>query len=157
MPVSIRQARLEDGPLVAKFNALLALETEDRTLDNLILLKGVESVLTDPARGTYFVADLDGAIVGQLLVTYEWSDWRNGMFWWLQSVYVREEFRGKGIFKALYRHVEILARQSKNVCGLRLYVERHNRKAIKTYQKLGMHRTDYDLYEIDFVLKGHQE
>lgn len=154
MPVTIRQAKPGDRPLIAQFNALLALETENRTLDHLVVLKGVETVLSDSSKGAYYVADLDGAIVGQLMITYEWSDWRNGTFWWIQSVYVREEFRGRGIFKALYRHVEALARQNKGVCGLRLYVEHNNRDAVKTYRKLGMHKTEYDLYEIDFVLKG---
>lgn len=155
MPLRIRQAKTDDGPLVAQFNALLALETENRSLDQVILRRGVESVLSDPSKGTYFVADLDGTVVGQLMITYEWSDWRNGTFWWIQSVYVRNEFRGTGVFKALYRHVESLARTTKQVCGLRLYVERDNRKAIKTYEKLGMQKTAYDLYEVDFVLKGH--
>jgi ribosomal protein S18 acetylase RimI-like enzyme len=154
MPITIRQAMSNDGALIAQFNALLALETEDRTLDPLVVLKGVEALLSDESKGTYYVADLDGTIVGQLLITYEWSDWRNGIFWWIQSVYVREEFRGSGVFRALYRHVENLARQTKDVCGLRLYVEHSNWKAVKTYQKLGMRKTEYDLYEIDFVLKG---
>ncbi|HEX9614733.1 MAG TPA: GNAT family N-acetyltransferase [Bacteroidota bacterium] len=154
MPVTIRRAKPEDRSLIAKFNALLALETEDRTLDNLVVVKGVEAILNDPSKGTYYVADLDGTVVGQLLITFEWSDWRNGMFWWIQSVYVREEFRNRGIFKALYRHAENLARDDKGVCGLRLYVEHDNKKAVKTYQKLGMRKTEYDLYEIDFVLKG---
>jgi ribosomal protein S18 acetylase RimI-like enzyme len=86
------------------------------------------------------------------LITYEWSDWRNGVFWWIQSVYVREESRGKGVFKALYRHVESLARKQKDVCGLRLYVEHDNLNAMNTYERLGMKKTGYELFEIDFVL-----
>jgi GNAT superfamily N-acetyltransferase len=101
----------------------------------------------------YFVAEVDGTVVGQLMVTYEWSDWRNGNFWWIQSVYVEREYRGKGVFKSLYDHVLSLARRQKDSCGLRLYVEKHNRRARKIYEDLGMKETDYLLYEIDFVLK----
>lgn len=148
----IRTARAEDAPLIAQFNALMALETEHRTLDHETLRKGVEAVVGQSSNGTYYVAELDGRVVGQLLITYEWSDWRNGMFWWIQSVYVREEFRGRGVFKALYKHVEGLARKHTGICGLRLYVEHDNQNAIRTYQKLGMKKTPYELFEVDFVL-----
>ncbi len=152
MALFIRPARADDAPLIAQFNALMALETEQRTLDHDTLRKGVETVLREASHGTYYVAEMDARIVGQLLITFEWSDWRNGVFWWIQSVYVREEFRGRGIFKALYRYVEGMARKQTGVCGLRLYVEHDNRSAIRTYQKLGMKKTHYELYEIDFVL-----
>jgi GNAT superfamily N-acetyltransferase len=95
------------------------------------------------------------AIVGQVLITYEWSDWRNGNFWWIQSVYVAEKFRGQGIFRALFNHVDALAKARTDVCGLRLYVDAHNASARKTYERLGMKRTNYELFETDFVLKDH--
>jgi ribosomal protein S18 acetylase RimI-like enzyme len=148
----IRTARADDAPIIAQFNALMALETEHRTLEHETLRKGVEAAVGEPSKGTYYVAEIDGKVVGQLLITYEWSDWRNGVFWWIQSVYVREEFRGRGIFKALYRHVETMARKRTGVCGLRLYVEHDNQNAIRTYQRLGMKKTPYELFEIDFVL-----
>lgn len=153
MALSIRTAMLQDAPLIAKFNALMALETENRVLDHETLRKGVESILREPTQGTYYVAELHGTVAGQLMVTYEWSDWRNGIFWWIQSVYVREESRGKGVFKALYRHVESLAKKRPDVCGLRLYVEHENTNAIKTYERLGMERTGYEVFEIDFTRK----
>jgi len=152
MTPHIRTARADDTPVIAQFNALMALETEQRTLDRETLRKGVETVIREASNGTYYVAEMDDSVVGHLLITYEWSDWRNGVFWWIQSVYVREEFRGHGIFKALYRHVEGLARKQIGICGLRLYVEHDNQSAIRTYRKLGMKKTPYELYEIDFVL-----
>jgi len=152
MTPHIRIARAADAPMIAQFNALMALETEHRTLDQETLRKGVETIIREASNGTYYVAEMDNRVVGQLLITYEWSDWRNGVFWWIQSVYVREEFRGHGIFKALYRHVEGMARKQARTCGLRLYVEQENQSAIRAYQKLGMKKTPYELYEIDFVL-----
>jgi GNAT superfamily N-acetyltransferase len=130
----------------------LALETEHRALDLKLVLKGVEALLNDPVKGTYFVAEVDGAPVGQLLLTYEWSDWRNGHFWWIQSVYVSQEFRARGIFTALFQHVHELAAQRDDVCGLRLYVEGSNARAQRTYERLGMKRTPYEVFELDFVL-----
>ena len=152
--INIRQATLADGPTIARFNAQLAQETENRALDLQRVLRGVEALLNDPAKGTYFVAEVEGAPVGQLLLTYEWSDWRNGNFWWIQSVYVSQEFRASGIFTALYGNVHDLAQRRDGVCGLRLYVEGDNTRAQKTYERLGMTRTDYQMFEIDFVLLG---
>ena len=114
---------------------------------------GVAALLDDPAKGTYFLAELNGQIAGQLLITCEWSDWRNGNFWWIQSVYVEENFRGQGIFRALFEHVHKLAKQRKEVCGLRLYMDSANATARKTYGRLGMKRTDYEVFEVDFVLE----
>ncbi len=153
--IVIRPAVDADGPVIAKFNALMALETEHRSLDHPLLRAGVEAVLRDPAKGSYYVAEINGTVVGQLMITYEWSDWRNGVFWWIQSVYVTEEFRGKGVFKTLFRFIEQEARSKKDVCGLRLYVEKENDRAKKTYEKVGMDMTAYELLEIDFVLKKH--
>jgi len=127
--IIVRLAVETDGPVIAKFNALMALETEHRTLDHAILRSGVEAVLRDPAKGLYYVAEINGTVVGQLMITYEWSDWRNGTFWWIQSVYVTEEYRGKGVFKTLFRFIEQEARKKEDVCGLRLYVEKANERA----------------------------
>ena len=115
-------------------------------------------MLSDSAKGTYFLAETekDGATVvaGQLLITYEWSDWRNGNFWWIQSVYVSEGFRARGIFRALFDHIQTLARARKDVCGLRLYMDAHNHGARRTYERLGLQPTNYEMFEIDFVT-GH--
>jgi ribosomal protein S18 acetylase RimI-like enzyme len=112
----------------------------------------VEAVVRDPAKGIYFVAAAGGAVIGQLMITYEWSDWRNGTFWWIQSVYVRPDVRHQGVFRALYRHVRDLARSRDGVCGIRLYVEQDNARAQKTYRALGMRETPYRILEEDFVL-----
>lgn len=152
MKTKIRIARVSDARTIARFNSLMAQETEHRRLDAETLLKGVRGVLRDRSKGVYYVAAIDGEIVGQLMITYEWSDWRNGNFWWIQSVYVRKEFRQSGIFRSLYRHVETLAKRRATVIGLRLYVERENVRAQKIYQNLGMKPTVYAMYERDFVL-----
>ncbi len=152
--ITVRAAVEADGPVIAKFNALMAQETEHRTLDHRILRSGVEGVLGDRSKGIYYVAEMGGAVVGQLMITYEWSDWRNGTFWWIQSVYVLEEYRGKGIFKMLFQFIEREARNRKGVCGLRLYVEKENERAKGTYERLGMKKTAYELFEIDFVLRN---
>jgi GNAT superfamily N-acetyltransferase len=116
------------------------------------VLAGVTALLKDPAKGIYFIAECAGTPAGQLLVTYEWSDWRNGNFWWIQSVYVAEAFRGRGIFRALFDHVQAQARSSNDVCGLRLYVETNNSRAQKIYGRLGMKKTDYEMFQTDFIL-----
>ncbi len=152
--ITVRRAVTTDGPLIAKFNALMAEETEHRVLDHEILRPGVEAVLSDETKGVYYVAEVGGSVVGQTLITYEWSDWRNGTFWWIQSVYVREEYRGKGVFKALFHFIEQESKGKADVCGLRLYVEEENERAKETYKRLGMKKTPYELFEIDFVLKN---
>ncbi len=152
MDINIRRANVKDAAVVVEFNSLIAGETEHRSLDQKILLRGVRAILGNPGKGLYFVAVVDGVIAGQIMITYEWSDWRNGTFWWIQSVYVRKDFRQRGVFRALYEHVENLAKKNKGVCGLRLYVERHNERAQSTYEKMGMRRTIYEMFEKDFVL-----
>ncbi len=147
----IRTAVFDDAVRITEFNALMAQETEGRVLDFERLSRGVEAVLRDPSKGIYYVAETNGVLVGQLLITYEWSDWRNGTFWWIQSVYVHKEFRGQGVFKSLFEHVFKKAKEKNDVCGLRLYVEKENSRAKQTYEKLGMKKTHYDVYEIDFV------
>lgn len=152
MPPTIRPATRSDVPTLARFNALMAEETEHRELDAVRLLAGVEALFQEPSQGLYYVAEADGKVVGQLMLTYEWSDWRNGTFWWIQSVYVEKEFRGTGVFKALYQHVLTMAKSRPDVCGLRLYVEHDNTAAKETYERLGMKKTPYEIYEIDFVM-----
>ena len=151
--VTIRKAIPSDVPTIAKFNFAMAEETEHIQLDMERLLRGVNGLFDEPSRGFYLVADVDGAIVGQLMITFEWSDWRNGVFWWIQSVYVQKEFRAQKIFRSLYDKVVSMAKAEGNVCGIRLYVEKENGRAHHVYEKLGMTLTNYDLYEVDFVLK----
>jgi ribosomal protein S18 acetylase RimI-like enzyme len=151
--IRIRQATLLDSATVADFNSRMALETENRRLDPDRVHKGVTALLKDSSKGTYFVAEWDGKIVGQLLITFEWSDWRNGTFWWIQSVYVAGESRGSGVFRALFQHVEALAKEAEDVCGLRLYVEAENKGAQDTYVRLGMKRTNYEMFESDYVMQ----
>jgi GNAT superfamily N-acetyltransferase len=138
---------LQDAAVLAEFNSRLALETEDIDLDPTRVRAGVEALIRDPAKGTYFVAEIGEEVVGQCLTTYEWSDWRNANFWWLQSVYVDKSSRGQGIFKSLYAHVVTEAKKVGNVCGIRLYVERNNHTAQKSYLSLGMKKAEYDMFE----------
>ncbi len=111
---------------------------------------GVAALLADTSKGIYFVAEIDGQVAGQVMVTYEWSDWRNGNFWWLQSVYVAAAHRGAGVFKALYARVEDEARKTPGVCGLRLYMDAHNETARAAYRRLGMAETNYVVFERTF-------
>lgn len=147
---TIRRARLGDAATIAEFNARLAEESEGILLDVNLLRRGVRAVLTDKThrRGFYLVAERGGAMVGQLMITYEWSDWRNGWFWWIQSVYVRPEHRRTGVIRALFDHIQKTARKN-NVCGFRLYVDKSNIAGIKTYDALGMERAHYDFYQIE--------
>ncbi|MGC4051615.1 MAG: GNAT family N-acetyltransferase [Paludibaculum sp.] len=151
-PITIRLADPADAEFLVRGNASMALETEHLSLDLDRLRDGVHALFEDTSRGVYYVAEVKGRRVGQMMITYEWSDWRNGMFWWIQSVWVEPEFRGQGIFKALYAHVEKLARADAGVCGLRLYVEQDNERAQSTYVRCGMKRTAYQMFEADFVL-----
>ena len=148
--MKIRSAELFDAEIIAGFNCRLAAETEDRKLDPDLVLKGVYGMLEFPERGKYFVAELDGKAIGQTLITYEWSDWRNGNFWWIQSVYVAPDFRKKGVFRELYEHIKVAAETRRDVCGMRLYVEVENEKARNAYERLGMNSTPYRLYEMEF-------
>lgn len=141
----IRIGRPADARAIADANVRMALETEDLVLDPVTVLAGVRAALDDHTRATYFVADAHGVIAGQLMITHEWSDWRNGDIWWIQSVYVLPEFRRKGVFRALYQRVRELAH--KEAAGLRLYVERENSAAQSTYLGLGMNLTRYAVME----------
>ena len=152
MELKIRRANLADAPVIADLNIRLAEESEHLRLDRACVAAGVEALLSDPGKGIYYVAECNGSVVGQLMITYEWSDWRNGNLWWIQSVYVKEQFRAQGVFKALFRHLENLARASDGVAGLRLYMHADNVRARKTYERLGMKNSDYEVFEMDFVL-----
>jgi ribosomal protein S18 acetylase RimI-like enzyme len=153
MNMSIRLAVSSDVPALVKFNEAMAKETEGIDLQHECLQKGVEALLNDPSKGLYYVALVEDKIVGQLMITYEWSDWRHATFWWIQSVYVIPEYRKQGIFRALYRHIESLAHEQGNVCGLRLYVEKENTLAFRTYESLGMKSSHYVMMETDFTVK----
>ena len=146
-PVEMRIAVARDAATLAGFNQAMAQETEARRLEADHLLPGVEAVLRDPRHGFFVVADTGREIAGALLVTYEWSDWRNGRFWWIQSVYVRPEHRRRGIYRRLHEFVRERARAAGDVVGLRLYVERENTNAQRTYAALGMSETAYRMYE----------
>ena len=148
--MKIREAVPEDAATIASFNSKMAQETEGRALDSALINPGVAAVLGDTGKGCYWVAEADGAIVGQIMITYEWSDWRNGTIWWIQSVFVDEDHRRQGVFSALYRHVEALARDDRDCCGIRLYVERGNSRAQQTYLALGMVKPGYEVMETDF-------
>lgn len=145
--VKVREAVPADADTLVEFNLRMARETEDKQLDSEILRSGVDSVLEDPRRGFYLVAEVDGEITGCMMVTTEWSDWRNGVFWWIQSVYVAQEFRRRGVFTVLYEELKERARNSVEVCGFRLYVERENTVAQATYARLGMAETKYKMFE----------
>ena len=149
----IRRAGMADAADIAGFNAAMARETEHLELDPARVRAGVEAALADEAKGFYLVAETGGRPVGQLMITYEWSDWRNGNFWWIQSVYVEPASRGLGIYRRLYGAVREAAEMAGNVCGIRLYVERDNTRAQDVYRRQGMHATAYEMYEVDFVLK----
>lgn len=149
--MNIRPARLEDVARIAEFNNCLAEETEAKSLDFRRLVPGIEALVTQPTRGRYFIAELAGDVVGQLMITHEWSDWRNGLFWWIQSVYVVPGARRSGVFTALYAHVKSLANADQTVCGIRLYVEHDNERAQRTYENIGLRKTTYQIMEVDFT------
>ncbi|MBK1876705.1 GNAT family N-acetyltransferase [Pelagicoccus mobilis] len=149
MPVTIRRATPEDAAIIAEFNIAMALETEGKVLAPATIRKGVHSLFEHPELGFYLVAELDGKIAASLMITTEWSDWRNGLFWWIQSVYVVPEARRQGLFTQLYRYVESLAADDSRICGFRLYVERENKGAQAVYRSLGMNETHYKLFETE--------
>ena len=150
MPYTIRRATPADADVVADFNARLAEESEGKRLDPTRLLPGVRALLVDEHKGVYHLAlDERGAPIGQVMYTYEWSDWRNGWFWWLQSIYVVAEHRSKGVFRQLFEHLLESARQRGDVIGLRLYVEDNNTRAHEVYGRCGFARAGYFVLERD--------
>ena len=147
MPISLRRAGPGDAAVIVEFNQRLAEESEGKTLDATVLAAGVAACLADPQKALYFLAEDGGAALGQVMLTTEWSDWRNGWVWWIQSVYVRQDARRRGVFRALFEHVHAQAKADPGVVGLRLYVEKDNLTAQQTYQSLGMTQAGYLLYE----------
>ena len=145
-PIQVRSATPDDASLIADFNIRMAMETEKLVLDPKVIGPGVTALFDDAARGLYFVAEVGGRVAGCLMITHEWSDWRNGDIWWIQSVYTHPDFRRSGVFTALYRHVEHEARTAGAV-GIRLYMEEENTAAQATYEKLGMKLTRYRVLE----------
>ncbi len=160
MPVlnqlNVRLARPEDAATIASFSAAMALETEGRRLDLDRLHLGTIALIETPARGFFIVAEQEQGdsrqLLGQLMVTYEWSDWRNGAFWWIQSVYVDPAWRRQSIFRRMHETVMATAKTSPNVCGVRLYVEESNRTAQAVYRRVGLTPSSYAIFEHDFVL-----
>ena len=153
--ISIRQATTSDIDIIAQFNQAMALETENKTLQAETIQNGVTRMIQQPAMGFYLVAEIQTdddttEVCGCLGITYEWSDWRNGLFWWIQSVFIDQQHRRKGVFGKLYQRVTELAKEQPDACGIRLYVERENTNAQKTYHALGMIETEYNLLEVEF-------
>lgn len=146
-PIHVRLATPRDAEVLIRFNSAMALETERKVLLPEVVSAGVHHLLNHPGAGFYALAELGAEVAGALMITNEWSDWRNGSFWWIQSVYVRPEFRRRGVYRRLYRHLQALAARDPAVCGFRLYVERDNLRAQATYRASGMAETRYLLFE----------
>ena len=144
--IRVRSATRADAATIADFNIRMAMETEKLVLDPNVIGPGVLAIFDDASKGQYFVAEIAGRVAGCLMITHEWSDWRNGDIWWIQSVYVHADFRRRGVFTALYRHVAREAR-SAGAVGIRLYMEEENASAQATYERLGMHLTRYRVLE----------
>ncbi len=155
-PIVVRHARQEDVDSIVAFSSAMALETEGRRLDRTRLRDGTLALLANPERGTFVVAEVLEAghqrIVGQLMITFEWSDWRNGLFWWVQSVYVDPTWRRQGVYRTMHDHILAKAKADPQVCGIRLYVEIANYAAQTVYQRVGLVPSAYAVYEQDFVL-----
>lgn len=145
--LQIRAAEWSDAAAIVDFQLRMARETESLELDRATLDRGVEAVFADPGKGAYWVAERDGGVVGSLLTTFEWSDWRDGVVLWIQSVYVTSEERGRGVYRALYEWVKRQVEESDRFKGIRLYVDRRNAAAQRVYERLGMSREHYELFE----------
>jgi len=145
--IDYRQATPDDVSVIVDFQLAMALETEALDLDRDICSAGVQAVFDDPSRGRYFLAQSEGTVVASLMITYEWSDWRNGNVWWIQSVYVRPAFRGQRVYAGLYEHIQRLVQADDAVRGIRLYVDRRNGSAQQVYTRLGMNGEHYQVFE----------
>ena len=143
----IRQANENDSASIVEFQLAMAWETERLQLDEPTVIKGVAAVFSDASKGIYYVAERDGTILGSLLTTFEWSDWRNGTVLWIQSVYVRPDFRKKSVFSKLYRHIQELVASNPNLRGIRLYADKTNTPAHGVYEHLGMTAEHYQMFE----------
>lgn len=152
----VREAFATDIDVLAGFAQAMAHETEGKQLDAATLRHGLSALLADPALGRMLVLESKDEVVASLMLTTEWSEWRNGLFWWIQSVYVRPDERGRGHYRRLHQHVRALATQDPLVCGLRLYVERENTGAQATYRAMGMAETPYLLFEESTRPRGRQ-
>ena len=151
--INVRDATLDDVEFIAECNYWLAAETEDKTLDRTVLTRGIRNVLAKPDLCRYFIAEVDGRSAGTTMLTYEATDWRDGVIWWFQSVYILKEFRNLGVFRTVYQHIEGLARASEEVKALRLYVRKDNKRALDTYQALGMSPAGYEVLEADWSIE----
>jgi GNAT superfamily N-acetyltransferase len=147
MNTTYREATSGDLTTIVEFQIAMALETEHLSLDSEVCTQGVLAVLNDATLGRYYVGEIDGTVVGSTLITYEWSDWRNGLVWWIQSVYVKPSARMQGIYAGLYRHLQNLATADTHVRGIRLYVDRRNATAQQVYSRLGMNGEHYQVFE----------
>jgi GNAT superfamily N-acetyltransferase len=147
LALSFRRGEPRDADTIAAFDAAMAHETEGKALIPEVIAAGVRRLIATPSLGFYVVAEHAGEVVACLMITNEWSDWRNGLFWWIQSVYVKGDFRRQGVYRQMYEHVRSLAQADASVCGFRLYVEKENEVAHATYASLGMKETDYLIYE----------
>jgi len=145
--IDYREATPSDVSVIVDFQVAMALETEELDLDREVCTNGVQAVFDDPSRGRYFLAESEGTVIASLLITYEWSDWRNGMVWWIQSVYVHPEFRGQRVYAGLYEHVQRLVNADDSLRGIRLYVDRRNVRAQEVYTRLGMNGEHYQVFE----------
>jgi GNAT superfamily N-acetyltransferase len=145
--VTYRPATPADLPAILAFQLAMARETEDLELDRETCARGVQAVFDDPALGQYYVGEQGGHVIASLLITYEWSDWRNGVVWWIQSVYVVPEARKQGVYAGLYAHLKTRADAAENVRGIRLYVDKRNTRAQQVYARLGMNGEHYQLFE----------
>jgi GNAT superfamily N-acetyltransferase len=154
--VVVRDATLDDVGFIVDCNHRLGVETEDKTLDRDLLATGVRRGLSHPELCRYFIAEVAGRAVGTTMLTYELTDWRDGIIWWLQSVYVLPDFRNLGVFRAVYRHIKTLARESQDARALRLYVRSDNQRALETYGALGMSRAGYEVLEADLADRSHE-
>ena len=143
----VRLASVEDHLIIANFQKQMAKESEELVLDEHTLNNGVLSVFRNPQKGKYFVAELNGKVIASMMITYEWSDWRNQQIYWLQSVYVIPEYRQKGVFKVMYNHIKELVLRDNEVAGIRLYVDKSNNNAINVYRALGMDDSHYSTFE----------
>ena len=147
MGIRYRDASRTDAGDIVDFQVAMARETEDVALDRAICTRGVEAVFDDASKGRYFVAEADGRVVASLLITFEWSDWRYGNVWWIQSVYVRPELRGQRVYAGLYEHVQRLAANDEAIKGIRLYVDKRNTRAQEVYRRCGMNGEHYLVFE----------
>ena len=145
--IVVRQATLDDSMILSQFNMSMAEETEGRHLDQTTVNAGVKQLFRDSRQGFYLMAEVGGSARGSLMITYEWSDWRNGLFWWIQSVYVVPAARRSGVFTALYQYVKKMAQDDNAACGLRLYMEKDNLAARAVYMAMGMDTTPYQVFE----------